>query len=194
VSIIHVNNRSLVSQESLCFDHANAKIPREDLGGRAGNTGDAVFDVSSIMYFDDYDGITIHNRIYLQDVSSASLFCIECGPCEAGAIQWRLSDEPPRPPTHTVLHSAILALGGIIEDVVIRDLIGRTYYADIRIRQGIRNVTLDVRPSDAIAVAIVSHVPIRVSERLLIAMAAKLTMGFTDSAGPFPPSTDPSPN
>ena len=73
---------------------------------------------------------------------------------------------PPRPLTHDLLKSAIEALGGKIEEIVITDLKDNTYYAEIHIKQDGRLITLDARPSDAIALAVRCDMPIYIDIKL----------------------------
>ena len=55
--------------------------------------------------------------------------------------------------THDLLKTTIEELGGKPEKVVITGL-KNTYFAEIHISQGERNIVLDSRPSDAIALAL----------------------------------------
>lgn len=69
--------------------------------------------------------------------------------------------------------SAITALGGILEGVAITSLRDRDYIAELRLRQGGRIVSVDVRPSDAIAMSLELKAPIWVADVALQAALGK---------------------
>jgi hypothetical protein len=58
-------------------------------------------------------------------------------------------------------------LGGSIEFIEINDLREHTFYARINIKQNGSMITIDSRPSDAIALGIATTVPIYVAEHVL---------------------------
>jgi bifunctional DNase/RNase len=92
-------------------------------------------------------------------------FAIKIGTAEAIAIERRLrGDAPPRPQTHELLESAIRALGGELERVLIHTLDGGTFFATLQIRQHGELVEVDARPSDALALAVSRRTPIEVDE------------------------------
>ncbi len=67
---------------------------------------------------------------------------------------------PPRPMTPDLLKTAIEKLGGTPEKVIITNMIGDAYNAEIHIKQNDRSIVLDARPSDAIALAVRCDIPI----------------------------------
>ena len=69
--------------------------------------------------------------------------------------------------THDLLDSIIEQLGAKIEKIVINDLRNHTFYAQIYLTLDGRTVTIDSRPSDAIALGAGSNVPIYVAEHVL---------------------------
>ncbi|MCX7643554.1 MAG: bifunctional nuclease family protein [Armatimonadetes bacterium] len=93
------------------------------------------------------------------------------GDAEAMAIVAALNDIPfPRPMTHDLLLSAIKALGGKVERVVITDLRDNTFYATIVLRDEKGLKELDARPSDSIALALRAKAPIFLSPKVQKAM------------------------
>src|SRR5262245_59313847 len=87
---------------------------------------------------------------------------------EAQAIALRIEGvQPPRPLTHDLLLQACRRLGGNIERVVISDLQESTFFAQIHLFQGDERVSLDARPSDAIALALRAEAPIFVRRTVL---------------------------
>ena len=77
------------------------------------------------------------------------------GPAEANAIAVVLENiEVGRPLTHDLMLSSIIALGARIDRVVITDIADDVYYAEIYLIQNGKEIKLDARPSDSIALAL----------------------------------------
>ena len=90
------------------------------------------------------------------------------GPAEADAIAVKLQDVTvPRPLTHDLLRSVIDALGGTIDSIIVSDLKNDTFYAKIIINVDGKQMEVDSRPSDALALAVRAGVPIFVDETVL---------------------------
>jgi uncharacterized protein len=90
------------------------------------------------------------------------------GPSEAFSIQLRLERKSfQRPLTHDLLDAAIQQLGGQLTRVQVDDLKDSTFIGTVFLRQGARSLSLDARPSDAIALAVGSRVPICVAHKVL---------------------------
>ena len=111
--------------------------------------------------------------IVLKEVDGDRKFPIVIGSPEAMAIDRRLKQTPtPRPLTHDLLATVIESLGGEIVKIEITDLHNQTFFARIHIRHSGKVVTIDSRPSDAIALGIASEVPIFVAEKVLAEASA----------------------
>ena len=109
-----------------------------------------------------------HQIVILKEVEGERNFPIVIGIFEATSIDRRVKGEqPPRPLTHDLIISVVEQLGGEIQDIVINDLKEHTYFAKIRVRKDGELTEVDCRPSDAIAVAVASRVPIYVNEDVL---------------------------
>ena len=94
------------------------------------------------------------------------------GSPEADAIAVKLQDvSVPRPLTHDLVGSVISTLGATVNRVVVTDLSNDTFYAKIILEFGkngsSENKEVDSRPSDAIALAVRTNVPIFVEEPVL---------------------------
>jgi bifunctional DNase/RNase len=108
---------------------------------------------------------------------------IVIGPTEAEAIAIGLSSEPaPRPMTHDLLLRTIRAARGEVVRVDIVDLIHDTFVAEIEMVLSDRVVRLDARPSDGIAVAVRTGVPIGVDPTLFERAAVAVR---SDAETPF---------
>jgi bifunctional DNase/RNase len=106
--------------------------------------------------------------IVLKQVDADRYLPIWIGPYESEAITIALQEvEISRPQTHDLVKNAINLLKGKILYTVIRDLVDDIFYGIIQIELGKKEVELDSRPSDAIAIAIRAHVPIYVAKKVM---------------------------
>jgi len=96
------------------------------------------------------------------------------GPFEAQAIALEMQGVPaPRPLTHDLMKQLVERLGGKLTRVVIGDLRDNTYFATLYLQgPGEKELTVDARPSDAIALALRLHGQILVAEELFARAAA----------------------
>jgi len=98
----------------------------------------------------------------LQDKRELSMFI---GPLEANGIILPLQRiQPPRPYTHDLLLEVIHRLQGKVKRVVITGLRDNTYFATLILDAQGKEIALDSRPSDAIALALRENAPILASE------------------------------
>ncbi len=106
--------------------------------------------------------------VVLKDVNSDKYLPIWIGPCEADAITFELQEQPSkRPLTHDLLKTAIREMGGQVVQILINDLRKDIFYARILVDLGEKQVEIDSRPSDAIALAVRVKAPIFVDERVM---------------------------
>ncbi len=109
-----------------------------------------------------------HRIVVLKDMHSDRYLPIWIGPFEADAITIELQEMPPqRPLTHDLLKSLIRELGGRVIHVLINELRNDVYYARIVIEIGGKQIEVDSRPSDAIALAVRVKVPIFVAQSVM---------------------------
>ncbi|MCZ7644254.1 MAG: bifunctional nuclease family protein [Planctomycetota bacterium] len=106
--------------------------------------------------------------IVLKEKNAQRAFPIFIGYTEAMAIDRKLKEfNVPRPLTHDLLLLLIEGLGGKLEKIVLNALRDTTYYAMLVIRQNGKDVEIDARPSDAIALAVRVGCPIYIEEEVL---------------------------
>lgn len=94
---------------------------------------------------------------------------IRIGTVEASAIGMGVeSPAHERPMTHDLLKDTIRALGSTVSSVAITKVEGTTFYAQVNLttEQG-DHLSLDARPSDAIALAVRTKSPIFVAEAVM---------------------------
>ena len=106
--------------------------------------------------------------VVLRDLDGDRVLSIWVGDSEAKAISQQIENvSPPRPMTHDLLRNVIANLDGRVERVVVNDLRDRTFYALICLTVKGERVTIDARPSDAIALALRTRSPILVDDAVI---------------------------
>lgn len=106
--------------------------------------------------------------VILKDTATDRFLPIWIGPCEADAITVELQEMPPqRPLTHDLLRSMIRELGGNVVHILISDLRSDVYYARIVVEVNGKQLEVDSRPSDAIALAVRAKAPIFVADTVM---------------------------
>ena len=169
-------NRRSVREEHHCEPHAKELLIAYHETPHTGNSEPAFldnarcFDVEVVVISDTCD----QQVVFLREAGGPICIPIVIGWVEASNIVRRLQGvEPPRPPTDQAMLSAISALGGEVTDVLVDKLEGHVYYAKVRVQQGARLVILDMRPSDAISVALAAKRPIFFTEELVRRITAE---------------------
>lgn len=113
--------------------------------------------------------------VVLKDVGSDTVMPIWVGIFEANAIAIEIEKvAAPRPMTHDLTRNLMRHMNAQLEKIVITELRDDTFFALLWLRQDGELVTLDARPSDAIALALRADCPIYVSEQVM--QSAKLNM------------------
>jgi bifunctional DNase/RNase len=106
--------------------------------------------------------------VVLEDLKSNRMLPIWIGVFEANAIALRIENiSTPRPMTHDLLKNVLDELGITVEKIVVNDVIDNTFYALIYCRYKDQTITIDSRPSDAIALVLRTEAPIFVDERVV---------------------------
>jgi uncharacterized protein len=106
--------------------------------------------------------------LILKDKEEKNVLPIWIGAMEAVAISLVLNEiSVPRPMTHDLLLKTIEQLGAEVKNIAIVDLKEGTYYAEILVAFHENTITIDSRPSDAIALALRAKAPIFTKQRVL---------------------------
>ena len=106
--------------------------------------------------------------IVLKEKGGERYFPIFIGYSEAMAIDRKVKDiQGPRPFTHDLLQNIMEKLGGKLERIILNDLKEGTYFALLVLTQNGKNVEVDSRPSDAIALAVRTSTPIFAEEHVI---------------------------
>ncbi len=106
--------------------------------------------------------------LLLREQSGTRYLPIWIGTNEASAIALALEGfEPERPMTHDLLKLVVEALGASVDRVVVTELSGGTYFADLVMRRNGDEVHLSARPSDAVALAARTATPLFAARAVL---------------------------
>jgi uncharacterized protein len=106
--------------------------------------------------------------VILRDAEEKNFLPIWVGIFEANAIALQMEGvTTPRPMTHDLLKNLIRQFEGDVIRVVINALEENTFYAQIHLRVANREILVDSRPSDAIALALRTEAPVFVEEVVL---------------------------
>jgi hypothetical protein len=93
--------------------------------------------------------------IILRDEDEKRSLPIWVGIFEANAIALELEKiSTPRPMTHDLIKNILESVEAKVEKIVVNDLRDNTFFAMIHLRLGEEEITIDSRPSDAIALAL----------------------------------------
>ena len=114
------------------------------------------------------DPVTNMPIVILKDIGGSSLLPIWVGVYEANAIALEIEKvSTPRPMTHDLIKTLLLGLNAGIRKVVVNDLKDDTFYAVIWLERNGELISVDSRPSDALALALRLDCPIFVDDEVL---------------------------
>ncbi len=106
--------------------------------------------------------------VILKDLEGNAVLPIWVGVYEANAIALEIEKvSTPRPMTHDLIKNLLLGLNTAVHKVVVNDLRDDTFYALIWLEQDGQSISIDSRPSDALALALRLDCPIYVEESVL---------------------------
>ncbi len=112
--------------------------------------------------------MTQHRVVVLREKGTQRYLPIWIGASEADAITLRLQGvQVDRPLTHDLLTRAFRTLGAEVQHVVVNDLRSDVFYSQIVLEYNERELRIDARPSDAIALAVRAEVPIFISDKVM---------------------------
>jgi len=117
--------------------------------------------------------------VILKDVAGDTVLPIWVGVYEANAIALEMEKvTTPRPMTHDLIKNVLTGLETQVHKVVVTELREDTFYAVIWLEREGEVVSIDSRPSDALALALRVDCPIFVDD--LVLKSSKLTTNMPD--------------
>src|ERR1022692_977519 len=106
--------------------------------------------------------------VLLKDVGSDLVLPIWVGVYEANAIALEIEKvSTPRPMTHDLIKNVLTGLDALVHKVVVTELKNDTFYAVIWLEREGQAISIDSRPSDALALALRVDCPIFVGDEEL---------------------------
>lgn len=168
--ISSIRHRNEVKRERLCEEHADLvlreRLRQDQAALQLPSDSDLEVDIDSIVS----DGRSQLGSIYLREVDGLRQLSLGCGIIEASLVCAAITEKQPlRPLTHDAMLLITHALGARIESVRISELLadGVTFKAEVRIRVLEASVEVDMRPTDALSLAVRSGAPMYVAGSLL---------------------------
>jgi uncharacterized protein len=114
------------------------------------------------------DPVTNMPIVVLKDANGSAVLPIWVGVYEANAIALEIEKvQTPRPMTHDLLRNVLLGLNVQVQRVVVSELREDTFYALIWVERDGERMSIDSRPSDALALALRVDCPIFVEDNVL---------------------------
>ena len=114
------------------------------------------------------DPVTNTPIVILRDSGSETVLPIWVGVYEANAIAREIEKvSTPRPMTHDLIKNVLAGLDARVHKVVVTELKEDTFYAVIWMERDGKIISVDSRPSDALALALRVDCPIFVEEEVL---------------------------
>ena len=114
------------------------------------------------------DPVTNMPIVILKDTNGNAILPIWVGIYEANAIALEIEKvSTPRPMTHDLMKTLLIGLDTNVRKVVVNELKDDTFYALIWLEKDGELITVDSRPSDALALALRLDCPIFVDDTVL---------------------------
>src|SRR5437667_7148930 len=135
-----------------------------EIRGNEGVTMEVEMKIRGLMM----DPVTNTPIVILKDANSDTVLPIWVGVYEANAIALEIEKvSTPRPMTHDLIKNVLAGLDAHVHKIVVTELKEDTFYAVIWMEREGRIISVDSRPSDALALALRVDCPIFVEEEVL---------------------------
>ncbi|MCX6609842.1 MAG: bifunctional nuclease family protein [Acidobacteria bacterium] len=114
------------------------------------------------------DPVTQMPIVVLRDATGNSILPIWVGVYEANAIALEIEKiNTPRPMTHDLIKTLLHGMDARVDRIVVSDLKDDTFFAVIWLEKNGEFISIDSRPSDALAIALRTDSPIFVDDSVL---------------------------
>ena len=135
-----------------------------------------------LIYGVSFDLVGKQPIVLLKTADGNKFLPIWIGHPEAAAILMKLqSQAPPRPMTHDLLSDMLEQLEAQVVRITVTELRENTFYAQITVQQDGREIEVDSRPSDALALAVRSGAPIFAAEEVIAESAIEFEHEVEDT-------------
>jgi bifunctional DNase/RNase len=114
------------------------------------------------------DPVTQMPIVVLRDATGNSILPIWVGVYEANAIALEIEKiNTPRPMTHDLIKTLLMGMDARVDRIVVSELKDDTFFAVIWLEKDGQFISIDSRPSDALAIALRTDSPIFVDDSVL---------------------------
>jgi bifunctional DNase/RNase len=121
-----------------------------------------------VIYGVSFDLLGKQPIVLLKTADGSRFLPIWIGHPEAQAILMKLQDQSaPRPMSHDLFTDILGQLEASVLRITVTDLRDNTFYAQITLQHDGREIEIDARPSDAIALAVRAEAPIFAADRVI---------------------------
>ena len=135
-----------------------------------------------VIYGVSFDMVGKQPIVLLKAVDSNKFLPIWIGHPEAAAILMKLQGaSTPRPMTHDLMVDVLGELETKVSQVAVTELRDNTFFASITLTAGGKEVEIDSRPSDALALAVRSGAPIFAAEEVIAESAIEFEHEVEDT-------------
>jgi bifunctional DNase/RNase len=167
VRLAHLATTNQVEDSYYCAGHATEVLTAiaDDFARQRyqsdANVDDCAVDIELVVSDGREDW---PSQVVLQEIGGARRLLLEIGRFESWLLAWELRREPaPTLSTHRAMATAFQSLGGNLTKVSLKDVSeGWVFHAQVHILQHGSFVVVDMRPSDALALAVICKVPVYV--------------------------------
>lgn len=106
--------------------------------------------------------------LVLSEEAGNRRFSVMIGEPEAQSIALKLNNKKsPRPLTHDLIHSILNLFDSKLEKILIYNMVNDVFYSELHILNGDKQIIIDARTSDAVALAVRSDSPIFIKSEIL---------------------------
>jgi uncharacterized protein len=134
------------------------------------------------IYGVSFDLVGKQPIVLLKTVDGNKFLPIWIGHPEAAAILMKLqSASTPRPMTHDLVTDILEQLDAQVTRITVTELRENTFYAQITVQQDGKELEIDSRPSDALALAVRSGAPIFAAEDVIAESAIEFEHEVEDT-------------
>ncbi|MGI9188403.1 MAG: bifunctional nuclease family protein [Gaiellales bacterium] len=134
-----------------------------------------------VVYGVSFDMVGKQPIVLLKTVQTNRFLPIWIGHPEASAILAKLQDsDTPRPMTHDLFSTALGELDAEVVKIEVVEMKDSTFFANVVLRRDGEEVSLDARPSDAIALALRAKAPIFAADDVIEASSIRMEEGEED--------------
>jgi bifunctional DNase/RNase len=119
--------------------------------------------------------------LVLSEETGNRRFSVMIGEPEAQSIALKLNNKKsPRPLTHDLIHSILNIFESKLEKILIYNMVNDVFYSELHILNGDKQIIIDARTSDAVALAVRSDSPIYIKSEILDIVGTQFEVAEND--------------